>query len=255
MSKFDAILAETLTHEGGWSDHPDDPGGATMRGITLATFRRRQPGATKEDLRRISDADLRHIYRVDYWRPVRGDDLPAGIDMATFDAAVNSGVTQGSKWTQRALQVTADGRIGTATLAAAAAADPVPVIRKACELRMGMLRGLKTWGAFGRGWSRRVASVEARAVAMAQAHALAPARPVLLHEQDQAYGNARRDETAAVGTGVATPSAATLADLPVWAWVILGAAALLAVVLLMGQRRYQLDRAEAFGRIAREVAK
>lgn len=75
----------------GWSDHPADPGGATMKGITLATYRRYKPDATKADLRRISDAMVRKIYKQYYWDKVQGDRLAAGADLATFDYAVNSG--------------------------------------------------------------------------------------------------------------------------------------------------------------------
>jgi len=89
--RFSTVLAETLTHEGGWADHPKDPGGATMKGVTLATYRQYYPNATKADLRKISDADLKMIYRTGYWDKVRGDDLPPGVDLMTFDVAVNSG--------------------------------------------------------------------------------------------------------------------------------------------------------------------
>ena len=73
---FERCLACTLKEEGGWSDDPHDPGGATMRGVTLATYREYHPGASKDDLRHISDTDLQHIYRHGYWEPIKGDELP-----------------------------------------------------------------------------------------------------------------------------------------------------------------------------------
>lgn len=164
---FQRCLAITLAHEGGWADHPRDPGGATMKGITLATYRQYRPGATKAHLRAITDAEVQTIYRRGYWDAVRGDDLPAGLDLVAFDAAVNSGPSRGAKWLQTALGVTADGKIGPKTLAAAGRADPAWVIRMASDLRLHFLLGLSTWPTFGKGWQRRIDDVQARALAMA----------------------------------------------------------------------------------------
>ena len=102
-ANFAAALSAVLLHEGGWANNPKDPGGATMKGVTLATYRRYRPGATKEQLRNISDEELRTIYRDGYWDEVRGDDLPSGIDFATFDFAVNSGPSRAAKFLQRVL--------------------------------------------------------------------------------------------------------------------------------------------------------
>lgn len=173
---FPACLAETLRHEGGWADHPKDPGGATMKGVTLATYRRWKPGATKDDLRRITDAEVAAIYRKGYWDAVNGDDLPAGLDLVAFDGAVNSGPARGAKWLQQALGVTADGKIGPKTIAAARAAQAEAVIDRACDLRMAFLRGLNTWPTFGKGWGRRVNEVRDAATAMAAKPATKPAQ-------------------------------------------------------------------------------
>lgn len=167
---FERCLSEVLRHEGGWADHPKDPGGATMKGVTLATFRNYRLGATKAQLRAISDADLRMIYRGGYWDKVRGDDLPAGLDLVAFDAAVNSGPGRGARWLQSALGVSADGQIGPKTIAAANAhADRQKVIRTACQDRLRWLKTLGTWATFGKGWARRVSEIEAAALAMANA--------------------------------------------------------------------------------------
>ena len=165
---FEACLREVLRHEGKWADHPQDPGGATMKGITIGTFAQwKGRKVTKEELRNISDADLRAIYRRKYWDKVRGDDLPAGLDLVAFDAAVNSGPSRGARWLQQALRVTADGKIGPQTIAAARAANSETVIIEACNVRLGFLRGLRTWPTFGRGWQRRVDDVRREALAMA----------------------------------------------------------------------------------------
>ena len=164
---FAACLAETLRHEGGWSDHPKDPGGATMKGVTLDTYRRWRPGATKAQLRAITDAEVAAIYRKGYWDAVNADDLPAGLDLVAFDGAVNSGPSRGAKWLQAGVGAKQDGKVGPATIAAARAYDTRAAVNRACDARLAFLRTLGTWPTFGKGWSRRVASVRSTALAMA----------------------------------------------------------------------------------------
>lgn len=162
-------LAAVLRHEGLWSDHPADPGGATMKGITLATFREaRGADRTKEDLRAISDADVSDIYRKRYWNAVRGDQLPAGVDLCVFDLAVNSGPGRAVRLLQKALGVNADGSIGPKTLAAAYDADALTVIGEICDLRLAFLRSLPTWPTFGKGWWARVENVRKEASSLAR---------------------------------------------------------------------------------------
>lgn len=173
-SNFDHCLRLVLAHEGRWADHPKDPGGATMKGVTLATYRKYRPGATKAQLRAISDADLAMIYRDGYWNKVKGDDLPAGLDLVAFDAAVNSGPGRGARWLQEALGVNPDGVIGPKTIAAAKDAHKEAVIDRACSIRLNWLRTLPHWPTFGKGWSRRVEGVRADAKAMAADHVTAP---------------------------------------------------------------------------------
>lgn len=172
---FAACLPEILKHEGGWADHPKDPGGATMKGITIGTFAQwRGRKVTKAELRAISDAEVAAIYKRNYWDKVRADDLPAGLDLVAFDAAVNSGPSRGARWLQAGLGVAADGKVGPKTIAAAQAADADDAINRALDVRLAFLRGLKTWPTFGKGWGRRVADVRAKALAMADGK---PAKP------------------------------------------------------------------------------
>lgn len=167
-SNFEACLAETLSHEGGWADHPKDPGGATMKGVTIGTYERfKGRKVTKAELKAISDYDLKMIYRRGYWDEVRGDELPAGLDMVAFDGAVNSGPSRGIKWLQAGVGAQVDGLIGPATIAAANRVSARDAINRACDARMFFLRGLSTWPTFGKGWQRRVETVRAKALEMA----------------------------------------------------------------------------------------
>lgn len=159
---FERALKEILRHEGGFSNHKVDPGGATNKGITLATFRAYvKPNATVADLKKITDDQVSAVYYKQYWAPILGPDLPSGLDYAVFDLAVNSGVARAARMLQKVLGVTQDGKIGPQTLKAAEKVDTKETIKRLCAARLAFLRGLKTWPTFGKGWARRVEDVQA----------------------------------------------------------------------------------------------
>ena len=147
-----------LAYEGGFVNHPKDPGGATNQGITQRTYDayRRRIGHATQSVRLIDNVERDTIYRVQYWDVIRGDDLPGGVDAAVYDFAVNSGPSRAAKYLQKIVGVKQDGVIGLQTLDALARMDSTQVIGRLCADRMAFLRGLKTWGTFGKGWSRRV---------------------------------------------------------------------------------------------------
>lgn len=172
-TRFDLCLGEVLRHEGGYADHPSDPGGATNMGIThktLARWRKVSPWWTlpKAEVQRLTKTEASRIYRALYWTPCRASNLPHGIDLALFDFAVNSGPDRAIRVLQTLLGVVVDGHVGPLTLAAAAKADARAVINALCDRRLGFLRGLKTFSTFGRGWASRVAKVRAVALAAAR---------------------------------------------------------------------------------------
>ena len=108
---FARALALVLKSEGGWSDNPADPGGATMKGVTLANFRRfRQSDATRADLRQIGNDQVATVYRRFYWDAVAGAELPDGVDYAVFDFAVNSGPGRAAKTLQAVVGTAQDGQ-------------------------------------------------------------------------------------------------------------------------------------------------
>lgn len=158
---FDKALEYVLHHEGGWANHKNDPGGATMQGITLRTYRSFYgKDKTARDLRNISDTERDALYRKMYWDEIAGDALPPGLDYLVFNAAVHSGPKRASKWLQQALgNVEADGIIGPKTLNAVAAADTEVLINEYWDLQMTFLRNLSHWKTFGRGWTNRMMDV------------------------------------------------------------------------------------------------
>lgn len=168
---FESSLKHLLVHEGGWSDHPADPGGATMKGVTLQVFRefKRNPHITKEELRNISDEDLATIYKKRYWDAVRADELVSGVDYAVFDCAVNSGPGRAIKILQACVGTTPDGGFGSVTMAAVAQFQndvAKTLVKEYCEKRLDFLKSLKTFEVFGKGWERRVNEVEKTALEM-----------------------------------------------------------------------------------------
>jgi len=181
VANFNTIMDHVFREEGGFADHPADPGGATNMGITHITLAEyRGKPVTKADVRNLTRAEAREIYRRRYWNVIRGDDLPSGIDLVMMDGSVNSGVGRGPKWVQAALGVTQDGKVGPATIAAANKANAAVVINAACEARMKFLRGLKTFPTFGKGWTTRVERVRKEALALANAPYLAQPKPIVL---------------------------------------------------------------------------
>lgn len=161
---FVPALSGVLVHEGGWSNHKADPGGATMKGVTQRVYDayRRRRDLQPQSVRLITEVELRDIYRKQYWDAVKGDKLPDGVDYAVFDGAVNSGPSQSVKWLQRALgTVKVDGVIGEATLAAVEAyQDHDRLIALMLDRRLAFLKALSTWPTFKGGWSSRVAQVK-----------------------------------------------------------------------------------------------
>lgn len=243
---FSACLAVTLPHEGGWADHPKDPGGATMKGITLGTFRRYVPGASKSDLRAISDKWVELIYRDGYWEPVRGDDLPAGVDLAVFDFGVNSGPSRAARHLQAAVGVTQDGKIGSGTIGAVFARSAVEVVKAVCARRLGFVRGLSTFSTFGRGWSRRIADVEARGVKMALAGSGASVASRLHLEAAAAEDRSASQDKGAGGAAVSggVVGAGGVGGDVNW-WIIAGVAVLAVAVVALVKSRANINRERA----------
>ncbi len=170
MTRSDEYMPRILRHEGGFVNHPSDPGGATNRGVTIGTLRKL--GIDKDgdgdsdvaDLRMLTEADAAKVFKRFYADPVQADLLPVGLDYAMTDFAVNSGPTRAALHLQRILGVTADGHIGPQTLAAVAKRDPADLIEALSESRLRFLRALKTWPTFGNGWQRRVDDVRREAL-------------------------------------------------------------------------------------------
>jgi lysozyme family protein len=152
---FDDAFDRLLGHEGGYSFSPSDPGGETMWGVTAKVAYANGYIGRMKDLPREK---AKEIYKAKYWDAVQVDRLPLALRFEVFDAAVNSGVSQAVKWLQRVVDVGDDGVIGPMTLAAANKLDGKSAAAAYNGMRLDFMTSLPTWGAFGRGWARRIAS-------------------------------------------------------------------------------------------------
>ena len=165
ITNFDTCLDHILLSEGGFQKDERDPGnangGMTNLGCTKATWEEYVGHPVSEaDMRNLTKADVKPLYKRKYWDKVSGDLLPAGLDYAVFDSAINSGPGRAAKWLQEVVGVTADGSIGPATLAAVEAYNLQQLIAQYNNKRLEFLESLPTFATFGRGWSNRVSSVQ-----------------------------------------------------------------------------------------------
>lgn len=186
MSTYDPALELLDEDEGGYVNHPLDKGGPTNRGITLATFRRYiKANASIADLKAITNAQVKLIYKRGFWDTIHADELPAGVDYAVFDFSVNSGPSRALKYLQISLQQMGlykgeiDGLVGPQTLKAVGQAGPKKLIDLLCDYRQKFVRSLSNYPTFGRGWETRIAGVRKDAKALVgTGNAYVPTSPV-----------------------------------------------------------------------------
>jgi lysozyme family protein len=167
-SSYDEALARLLVHEGGYSNHPSDPGGPTNGGITIFDARAYwKKDATAADVREMPVEVAKDIYRSKYWGAMRCDELPTGVDYAAFDYGVNSGIGRSGRVLRRILGLSDEtSAVTDEVIVAAKRRSAAAVIDAICDERLAFLQGLRTWSTFGNGWGRRVREVRAAALAM-----------------------------------------------------------------------------------------
>jgi lysozyme family protein len=191
-SNREASISKTLTYEGGYTNDPRDPGGATNWGITIADARMYwRPNVVPAEMMAMPKSVAIDIYRQKYWAKMDCDNRATGPDFVDFDYGVNSG-------TGRVTALRA--KLDPQQLA------PIAYVKAACAARSSFLHGLKTWAVFGKGWGRRVADVEATGVQMAAGATGQPVAPVLKKEAAAASKKAVVHSTAAASTGATVPA-------------------------------------------------
>jgi len=155
-NNFEKSLELVLQAEGGFINHPKDPGGMTNLGVTKAVYDKWIGRAsTEEEMRALKPEDVAPIYKKNYWDKIYGDQLESGLDFALFDWAVNSGPGRAAKAIQRIVGATQDGAIGPKTMQKIANNETKFMIEKLHDQRQAFYEGLSTFKHFGRGWTRR----------------------------------------------------------------------------------------------------
>jgi len=158
QSNFEKALALVLQHEGGYVNHPSDPGGRTNLGVTQRVWEDYVGHKVDEaEMRSLTKELVAPLYRKEYWDAVHGDKLPCGADYLAFDFAVNAGSFRCVKTIQRALNITADGVIGPVTVKAIQDTNAEDFINNFSAAKESFYRGLTTFPTFGKGWLNRVA--------------------------------------------------------------------------------------------------
>lgn len=164
IETFDQCFETVIGHEGGYTDHPKDPGNWTGGKVGVGSLKGTKYGIAantypNEDIKGMTLERAKQIYKSDFWLKLRCEDLPAVLRYPMFDAGVNSGVPQASKWLQQAVDVKVDGVIGNITLAAVSSYPAERIRQRLLGKRLRLMTDLTTWPSFGRGWARRIASL------------------------------------------------------------------------------------------------
>ena len=168
MQNFEQSFQEILRHEGGFVNHPRDPGGITNLGCTKATYEDWVGHKVSEEfMRKLQPSHVQALYKVKYWDAVRAGDLPRGLDLCVFDFGINAGPQRAKRYLQMMVGAKPDGLIGPATLAAVnnyiRRHSLEMAIDRYQDLRIEYYRKLRTFATFGRGWLRRVADIRQKA--------------------------------------------------------------------------------------------
>ena len=167
-NNFDKCFKELLKHEGGYVNHPSDPGGITNLGVTKKVWEEWVGHeVSADDMKGLKPDDVKHLYHNRYWDACKCDDLPSGVDYCVFDTAVNSGRVRAVKFLQAVAGTVPDGSIGPVTIASVNNRGSNLTINQFCDKREAFWRSLSTFNTFGKGWLRRGEEVRAKALEMA----------------------------------------------------------------------------------------
>ena len=217
-------------YEGNYGWNKSDPGGPTNFGITcydLAEYEHKKMNsmsawAAPVKAMPLSVADA--IYQVKYANAIHYADLPAGPDACIMDYGVNSGTSRPVRAARAILNIKGGGVMDQALLDAIKKANPEVFVAALCAERMHFLRGIRTWGTFGGGWTSRVTDLKAYCLHLAKGGsvAAAPAATDLSHVvMPKAIHVPRTAGTPTAGGAVAGGGAVAAAGFP-WYYVVAG---------------------------------
>ena len=168
---YEKCLAMILHHEGGYVNHPKDPGGMTNLGVTKRVYEDWVGYSVSEHtMQNLTEEDVAPIYKKNYWDRIKADELPSGLDLCVFDFGVNAGTGRAAKYLQNLIGTVADGGIGPNTLKALSKYVDSEGVESAIKNyqaeRQSYYEKLKSFETFGRGWTRRVEETTESALKM-----------------------------------------------------------------------------------------
>lgn len=264
-ANYPNCLKITLAYEGGYSNHPADPGGVTLEGITQRVYDayRKSQGKPQQRLSPQMRGTMEwinernDIYRQNYWSKVLGDQWPAGADLVVWDAAVNSGPARSKKLAEAVLGPSTV--FGVLAAKVRASGDSVPFIKAFCRRRQSFYEAISFKAAFIKGWTKRNAAMEANGVRMALAdQGLSPgAQKKKLETESAGAGKAAsKNGKGAAGAGSATAGTGGAAVQGDWsnAEIAVAVAGVIALAVLtwflIHKWRVHRTRATAYAEVA-----
>lgn len=173
MTAFDLCYASVIRSEGGYTNNPADPGGATNLGVTKRAWEAYlNRKVSVADIKALTVEQVKPFYRAMYWNAVYGDNLPIGLGLCVFHTAVNAGPKRAAKILQSIVGALIDGAIGPATLAAVKAwtcsHSEIEAVNAYQDHLRAFYRALPTFPTFGRGWINRSMDVQRQALELAR---------------------------------------------------------------------------------------
>ena len=177
QTAFDKAHEFTARWEGGYVDNPNDPGGATNYGISLAFLRsqaksdadiNKDGSIDKKDIKALTKEDAKRLLKKCFWDVLDLDRLvDAGkprMAAVLYDTAMNMGAAFARKMGQKAVKTVADGIWGAKTWEAFKAADDFASAMEMCRIRKEryaqIVAGKTSLKVFLKGWNNRVTSLE-----------------------------------------------------------------------------------------------
>lgn len=159
---FDKSFSRLISHEGGFSDDPKDPGNWTGGRVNVGELKGTKYGIAANtygdlDIKNLTLDKAKAIYYRDWWLKAGADEIDGAITFQMWDLAVNAGMNTAKRCLQRAVRVADDGRIGPKTIAAVKAVSVTDVLMRFNAQRLRFYTSLSTWPTYGKGWTNRVA--------------------------------------------------------------------------------------------------
>ncbi len=235
---YDESLRRLLVHEGGYTNHPSDPGGPTKYGITIHDYRKYiDANGTAADVKNMTLPQAKRIYDQRYWSSQRCNDLPAGVDYSIFDYGVNSGIGRSGKVLRRLCGLPDNTSVVTPEVVdAVRKRDAVELVKAINTERLAFLKRLKTWPTFGKGWGRRVSEVLSYSLMLCQIRTAPvitqPTAPIVA--ADKAKGEIPDSKGAKTSVKAAVPAVGAAGGYGFWDWIVIHPVKTALIVLVIG---------------------